>query len=120
MHGLNWGWIALLAAVPPFGAIAVAWVAWRDGQIVLGNIAGTFVIFASAFATIMRERIEIDRYMQACADAGSFSCLVEPAPFTRFAVYAFVALVEVFALFLWSLRVERRLRNRHYAPEWRR
>lgn len=119
MHGLNWGWIALLAAAPPVVAIGVAWVGWRDQQIVLGNLAGTFVIFASAFATIMRERIEIDRYMQACADS-AFACIVEPPPFTRFAVYAFVALVEVFAVFLWSLRVERHQRNRQYAPEWRR
>src|SRR5579884_3785652 len=118
MHGLNWGWIALLATIAPALAIAVAWLAWRDGQMILGNLAGTAALFGSAMALIMRERIEIDRFQQACLDLGLY-CTVEPKPFTRFAVYAFVALVEVFALFAWSLRVERQQRNRRYAPEWR-
>jgi hypothetical protein len=37
----------------------------------------------------------------------------------RYAIYAFIALIEVFALFTLSLRVEQRIRNRDYAPEWR-
>jgi hypothetical protein len=28
-------------------------------------------------------------------------------------------MIEVFALFAWSLNVEARIRNRAYAPEWR-
>ena len=39
--------------------------------------------------------------------------------FTRFAIYAFIGLAEVFALFALSLRVEKKLRDRDYAPEWR-
>ena len=62
MHGLNWEWIALMATAPPAAALAVAWLAWRDGQMILGNLAGTAVIFASALALIMRERIEVDRF----------------------------------------------------------
>ena len=37
----------------------------------------------------------------------------------RYAVYAGIGFVEVVALFMVSLTVERRMRNRHYAPEWR-
>ena len=117
MSGLNWGWIALMATAPALAGLAVAWVAWRGSQMILGNLAGTAVIFGSAFALIMRERIELDRFQQTCIDAG-FYCLIQPSPFERFAVYAFVALAEVFALFAWSLRFERRQRAR-YAPEWR-
>ena len=39
--------------------------------------------------------------------------------FTRFAIYAFIALFEVMGLFMLSLRVETKLRRRGYAPEWR-
>ena len=38
----------------------------------------------------------------------------------RFAIYASIGLGEVFLLFTISLAVERRIRNRDYAPEWRR
>lgn len=107
-----------MATAPPIAAIAVAWLAWRDRQMILGNLAGAGVIFAAALALIMRERVEIDRFQLACIDAGFYG-LVEPKPFTRFAVYAFVGLFEVFALFAWSLRVERKQRNQGYAPEWR-
>jgi hypothetical protein len=34
-------------------------------------------------------------------------------------VYAFIGLFEVFGIFVWSLSVEARVRNRRYAPEWR-
>jgi hypothetical protein len=46
-------------------------------------------------------------------------CWPEPAAFTRFAIYAFIGLVQVFVVFTLSLRVEERVRRRDYAPEWR-
>ena len=43
----------------------------------------------------------------------------EPSASARFAIYASIGL-GVFLLFTISLAVERRIRNRDYAPEWRR
>ena len=37
----------------------------------------------------------------------------------RYATYAAIGLIEVFALFTLSLKVEENMRKRHYAPEWR-
>ena len=62
--------------------------------------------------------VELDRLTRMCLDSG-FVCWPEPSAFMRYAIYAFIALVEVFALFTLSLRVEQRIRNRDYAPEWR-
>jgi hypothetical protein len=118
VNGLNWGWIALEATVPPIVGLLFAWPFWRQAQPVFGNLAGTAIIFGAGFALILREQIELDRLMQKCVDAG-YVCFPEPAAFTRFAVYASVALVEVFALFYLSLRVDERRRRRGYAPEWR-
>lgn len=118
MNGLNWGWIALEATVPPMIGLLCAWPFWRKAQPIFGNLAGTVVIFGSAFALILREQIELDRLMQKCVDAGSV-CFPEPAAFTRFAIYACVGMAEVFALFYLSLRVDERRRRRGYAPEWR-
>jgi len=42
-----------------------------------------------------------------------------PANFVRYAIYAGIGFLEVIALFLVSLTVEQRIRNRRYAPEWR-
>ncbi len=103
---------------PPLVSLLVAYPFWRKGGMIFGNIVGTAVIFGTAFALIMREYVELDRATQACIDAGEV-CWPEPGAFTRFAIYAFIGLAEVFVLFTLSLRVERKMRDRDYAPEWR-
>lgn len=119
LHQLNWFWIVLQAAAPPVVAIAAAMPMWRRNQPVLGSIAGTAIIFGTGVGLILREYVELDRLTQACIDAGTV-CWPQPAEFTRFAVYAFIALIEVFALFFMSLKMEERRRRRDYAPEWQR
>lgn len=107
-----------MAVVPLVVGHLVAYPFWRSHQAIFGNIIGTGVIFTSAFALILREHVVLDRLVQRCLDAGT-TCWPEPAAFTRYAIYAFIALVEVFLLFSLSLRVEERIRARDYAPEWR-
>lgn len=116
--GLNWFWISIAATVPALLGLLVALPFWRRSDAIFGNVAGTAVIFAWAFGMIWREHVELDRIVQACLDAGTV-CWPEPAAFTRFAIYAFIGLAEVFAVFMLSLRVEERIRRRDYAPEWR-
>ena len=118
MTGLNWSWILFAVLVPPLAAGAVAYPVWRTGQPIFGNIAGSAVIFAAAIGLIMREHVELDRVVQSCLDRGT-TCWPDPSAFTRFAIYAFIGLVEVIALFTVSVRVESALRRRHYDPEWR-
>ena len=88
------------------------------GEPIFGNLAGTAVIFGSAIGLILRERLELDRIVQQCLDQG-FTCWPDPSAFTRYAIYAFIALFEVMALFLVSLKIEEKVRRRGYAPEWR-
>lgn len=116
--GLNWYWIAIAATVPAILGLLVAFPFWRRSEPIFGNILGTAVIFGFAFAMIWREHVELDRIVQACLDQG-LVCWPEPAAFTRFAIYAFIGLIEVFSVFSLSLRVEERARRRDYAPEWR-
>jgi hypothetical protein len=118
MKNLQWFWISLELTVTPTVGYLVALPFWRKGGMIFGNIAGTVIIFGSAFGLIMREYVEIDRMVQACLDAGDV-CFPEPSAFTRFAIYAFIGLTEVFALFSLSLRAEKKRRDRDYAPEWR-
>jgi hypothetical protein len=115
---LSWYWIAVGLALPPVAAVLVAVPFWRRKQIILGNIVGTGLVFASAFALIFREYVELDRLTRQCFDAGAV-CWPNPSAFTRFAIYAFIGLFEIFGLFLLSLRFEERVRRRDYAPEWR-
>jgi len=107
-----------MLTVPPLTGVLVAFPLWRKNQMILGNITGTVVIFAAAIALISRESVDVYRLTQACLDSG-FVCWPSPSAFTRYAIYAGIALVEVFALFTCSLSVEARIRNRGYAPEWR-
>jgi hypothetical protein len=115
---LSWRWIALMLTVPPVAGVLVALPFWLKIETILGNLAGTIVIFGSAVALIVRESVELNRVIQKCLDAG-YTCWPEPSAFTRYSIYAFIGLIEVVALFTWSLRVEERIRNRRYAPEWR-
>ena len=117
--GLNWYWISLMATVPPVVALLVALPFWRSRQMTLGSIAGTVIIFGTAMGLILREYVEIDRITKACLDEGNV-CWPEPPAFTRFAIYASIGLVQVFALFIVNLKVEERLRRRGYAKEWQR
>jgi hypothetical protein len=116
---LSWSWIAFMCIVPPLVATPLAAIGWRKQEMILGNIAGTIVIFAAAFALIARESLALQRLTQECLDAG-LTCWPQPSAFTRYAIYAVIALIEVMSIFLVSLRIERRMRQRHYAPEWRR
>ena len=116
--GINWGWIVLAAAVPPAAGLLIAWPFWRKRQPIFGNIAATAVIFAAAVALILREYVELDGITQACLEAG-YTCFPEPAAFTRFAIYAGIALVQIFLVFSLSILVDERIRRRDYAPEWR-
>jgi hypothetical protein len=118
LTGLNWFWIGIAATVPAAIGLMVAYPFWKRDEAVFGNIIATTIIFAFAFAMIWREHVELDRIVQACLDEG-LTCWPSPAAFTRFAIYAFIGLFEVFAVFSLSLRVEERIRRRDYAPEWR-
>jgi hypothetical protein len=100
-------------------AAAVASLLWRRSEPILGNLAGSMVIFGSAIGFILRESVALDRLTRECLDAG-LTCWPHPSAFSRYAIYAALGLLEVIALFLVSLHVERRMRRRHYAPEWRR
>jgi hypothetical protein len=118
MTGLSWNWIALASSAPLLVALAVAALFWRKSQAIFGNIVGTGIVFGSGVAMILREYVVLDRGVQACLEVG-VPCWPVPSAFTRFAIYAFIALIEVFILFSLSLRVEERIRRRDYAPEWR-
>lgn len=117
--GLNWFWIAMMASVPSIAGLLVAYPLWRRQQPILGNLVGTTVIFTSAVALILKEHFELDRITNACIDAG-YVCWPSPSAFTRFAIYAFIAMFEIFAVFYLSVLYEERQRRRDYAPEWRR
>lgn len=118
LNELSWFWIVLQATVPLPVALLPAYPFWRTGQAILGNIVGTGVLFGVAFALIFREHAALDILLQRCLEAGTV-CFPDPSAFTRFAIYAFIALFEVFALFWLSLVVEERIRRRNYSPEWR-
>ena len=118
MNGLSWSWIAVALTIPSVVGGLVALPIWLKGEPIFGNLAGTAVIFGAAVGLILRERVEIERLTLQCLDQG-YACWPDPSAFTRYAIYAFIALVEVMALFSISLKVEEKVRRRGYAPEWR-
>jgi len=120
MNDLSWNWLALMTALPLPVAFLVAIPIWRRREPILGNLAGSTVILGTALAMILRESVALDRLRAACLDDGYAYCWPTPSAFMRYAMYASIGLIEVIVLFLASLNVEKRIRERDYAPEWRR
>ena len=120
MNELSWGWLVFMAAVPLPVALLVAIPIWRRREPILGSLAGSTVVLGTAFAMILRESAALDRLRVACFNDGYTICWPTPSAFVRYAIYAFIGLIEVIVLFLTSLGVEKRIRERDYAPEWRR
>ena len=118
MSELNWRFIALALTAPPVAGLLIASAFWWKGWMTFGNIVGAGIVFAASIGLILTEHVELDRLTQECLEAG-IPCFPQPSAFTRFAIYAFIALLEVIALFCLSLVVEGRKRRRQYAPEWR-
>jgi hypothetical protein len=118
LDALSWFWIVGQVAVPAGVGLLLAYPFWRKGGMIFGNIVGTALIFGTAFGLILREAWALDRMTQECLEIG-LTCFPDPAAFTRFAIYAFVGLFEVFALFSISLVFEARVRRRDYSPQWR-
>jgi Mn2+/Fe2+ NRAMP family transporter len=116
--GLSWRWIALMATLPPVAGLLVAYPCWKHRQPILGNLAGATVIFGAALGLILRESAVLDGLSRQCLDAGYY-CFPSPSAFSRYAIYAFIALFEVFGLFTASLSVEQKIRRSGYDPEWR-
>ena len=79
MNGLNWYWIGLEASVVPILGVLFALPLWLKEQPVFGNIAGTVVIFGSAFALIMREHMQIEAMVGTCLEGG-IPCFRIPTP----------------------------------------
>lgn len=120
MNELSWWWILLMLVAPLPGAVLLARPIWHRREMILGNIAGSVVILGVALALMLRESAELDILRRRCFDAGFVVCWPTPGAFTRYAIYAAIGMVEVVLLFVLSLRVEHQIRERDYAPEWRR
>jgi hypothetical protein len=118
VHGLSWFWISIALLIPPAVALLVAYPIWNKGAPIFGNIFGTIILFGAAIGFMMREHVELDAIVMDCLGR-NITCWPQPSAFARYAVYAFISLVQVIALFLASLKVETRVRRRGYAPEWR-
>ena len=67
---LSWRWIVLMLTVPPVAGALAAYPWWRKREMILGNLAGTIVIFGAAVALIVRESLELNRAITKCLDAG--------------------------------------------------
>jgi hypothetical protein len=115
----NWFWIGVALTVPMALGVLAALPFWRKArEVMLGNVAGAVVIFAGAVALMAREYVELERLYARCLQADAV-CPDPPGFFDRIAVYAIIAFAQVILLFSVSLAVERRVRRRGYAKEWR-
>ena len=116
---MSWTWIAVAIVVPTALGFLVAWPLWRRGQGTFGSTVAASVIFMCAAALIGREYTELERLSAACVEATGYECIFEPTPFTRFAIYAVIALIEVFVIFDGGVRADQRAYRRQFPSDWK-
>jgi hypothetical protein len=116
---VNWQWIAVALVVPTALGFLTAWPLWRRGQGTFGATVGASVIFMCGAALIGREYTELERMAEACIEATGYECIFSPSAFTRFAIYAGIALVEVFLLFDAGIKADHRAYRKQFPSEWK-
>jgi len=109
---MHWSWVLLAATAPLFVGALVAWPFWRMRvKDEMGTIAGVAVVMIFAVFFISREFGEVLAAQAKCQAEGHL-CRFSPEPFTRYAMYAGVAMLHVFLLFMLGLTIEERIRRK--------
>ena len=120
---MNWLWVAAALTVPTIVGILMAFPVWRWGtNPTIGAILGAFPVFIATVALIGREFIEIQQFYGECRTLLRRHIVcheLSPDEFTRFAIYCFIRMLEVFLLFYMSAVIEGRKREREFAAPWR-
>lgn len=116
---MNWFWIAVAATVPLAAGFLVSWPFWRKGLTTFGASVGAGLIFMIGAAFIAREFAELERLTEQCLAETGFECVFKPSAFARFAVYAAIALVQVFILFDASIAADRRNYRKRFPSDWK-
>jgi hypothetical protein len=105
-------WVAFASVLPFALALAVAWPFWRARvRDEMGSIVAAGVVLLCSVGFIAREYGEIKAVTERCI-AQQIGCHFHPDGFTRYSVFAGIALVQTCVLFLTGLGVEERLRRR--------
>ena len=116
---MSWYWIAIAVLLPLVAALGVAWPFWGRSRDALGSGAGALLVFVLDVAFVGREYIHVQQLTAGCL-AAEVRCAFHPEPFTRFCIYGFIAMAQVFVLFAVGATVEGRIANKAFAAEWRR
>ena len=109
----------MAVVVPTALGFLVAWPLWRRGQGTFGSTVAASVIFMCGAALIGREYTELERLSEACVESTGYECIFEPSAFTRFAIYAAIALVEVFFIFDQGVKADQRAYRRQFPSDWK-
>jgi hypothetical protein len=109
--GMNLSWLGLAIVLPIVAALLIARPLWvRQARDEMGSIAGAAVVLLFTVLQIAREFAEIMAIQTRC-DSDGRACHFEPEPFTRYAMYAGIGMLQVFVVFVVGLRVEERARR---------
>jgi hypothetical protein len=107
---VNWYRIAAASTVPIVVAAPIIAFCWQKRRVMTGTLLGSGVFFLGFVFFAAWDFAEALNYARPITD---------PSEFTKIAVYGFVAMLQVMALFLVSQATEKRIRDSERDPVWR-
>ena len=117
---ISWA-LLVWASILPFAlALSTAWLFWRRGRTLYGNVAGLGLIFVACLVFGGAEYVNALRFRYEC-EAGALACLPSrPSDFVRLSMFAGLAMIQAMALFIVSAMVEKRQTEQGVESQWRR
>lgn len=100
-------------------ALAVAWLFWRSGRFILGNVAGLFVVLVACLIFGGAEYADALKFRYWCAETNTPCKPTGSGDFLRISVFAFIAMVQAMLLHVISGLREQRAERAGYDVGWR-
>ena len=118
--GMNWTRMAQALMLPMLVVVPIAGLCWAKGRLLSATILGSGIFFIGFIVFAGVEYSEAVSYRVWCEATNTPCPPSRPSDFTRIVAFGAVAMLQVMALFLFSERIEQRIRDRGVDPAWRR
>lgn len=119
LRDINWDLILLASLLPLLAAVAVAWPFWKAGRVIIGNVAGLFVVLVACLIFGFAEYADALKFRYWCAETNTPCKPTGSGDFLRLSLFGFIAMAQAMVLHVISGMKEHRANRAAYDVRWR-